>query len=267
MRLKQILFILLITFLFPACSLIHKTSREKENVVPRKTIALNTGGFPAKVVKRPRTIRYKIVRSPVSNQFVITEMPVHVEPPERAVKLKLDYRSIVVKKIAKEGKDPKIATSKISQSKPATKSTEIPPTDKGTARKPVKSGQTIDRSASRPETLTVSFALNSCAVTAHESMNLKHFIGLLKGDHKPAQPWAVDVVGYTCWLGSRKYNQWLALKRAKAVALRLKEAGIKIRSISGKGKCCYIDRKNPAPNRRAEVKVSYKSQGDCKKRR
>jgi len=96
--------------------------------------------------------------------------------------------------------------------------------------------------------LTIRFSISSWKIGPDEERVLKGFV-------RTERPREVDVTGYTCWLGSRKYNQWLALKRAKEVAYRLKNEGVKVRSVKGKGKCCYIDRKDPAPNRRAEVEV------------
>jgi len=96
--------------------------------------------------------------------------------------------------------------------------------------------------------LTIYFPLDSWALGPDESRIIQRFISL---NH----PKEVDVTGYTCWFGSKKHNQWLAFRRAREVASHLRRAGVKVRSVKGKGKCCYIDRRNPAPNRRAEVKV------------
>ncbi len=107
--------------------------------------------------------------------------------------------------------------------------------------------------SSRVQTFTVHFPLNSWAISSQERKKLDLW---LAREH----PGEVDVTGYTCWLGSKKYNQWLALKRAKEVASRLRKAGVKVRSVTGRGKCCYIDRKNPGPNRRTDVKVLFRDQ-------
>ncbi|RLB08485.1 MAG: hypothetical protein DRG59_04835 [Deltaproteobacteria bacterium] len=98
------------------------------------------------------------------------------------------------------------------------------------------------------KTLTIYFPLDSWELGPDQSRIIQRFISL---NH----PKEVDVTGYTCWFGSKKHNQWLALRRAREVASSLRKAGIKVRSVKGKGKCCYIDRKNPASNRRAEITV------------
>lgn len=250
MRPQTIFPILIILIFLPGCSVIHEIFRKTEAPAPqgqvvrmpipreRLNTGLNTGGTPTKIIKRGHSYIYDTVGSARTQQFVITEMPVLINAPERAVKVRLNpERAVRAKRVemkkALSGKSIKPESPKGPQSKQVTPD------------RPIK-------------TLAVSFAINSSALSPHETGKLRHFIehmGLLTRNHESQQPRAVDVVGYTCWLGSKKYNQSLALKRARAVALHLKKAGIIIRSVSGKGKCCYIDRKNPSPNRRAEVTV------------
>jgi len=57
------------------------------------------------------------------------------------------------------------------------------------------------------------------------------------------------ITGYTCDIGTKKYNDRLALKRARAVRGYL---GVKA-EVAGKGKCCYLDRKVRSKNRRVEI--------------
>ncbi len=59
------------------------------------------------------------------------------------------------------------------------------------------------------------------------------------------------VTGYTCDIGTKEYNDRLALKRAEAVKNYL---GNIVKEINGKGKCCYIDQVDKSKNRRAEIK-------------
>jgi len=246
MRPKTILPILMILLFLPKCSVIHGIFRKTEAVAPhqgqvvRKPIPkqpLNTGGPPVKIVKRGHSYVYESVRSARAQQFIITEMPVLINPPERALKVRLNLEKAPIAR--------RVETKKSPAAKPIE-----PEAAKTPQSRRVKPDRYI--TPDRPiQTLTVSFPINSCALTPHETGKLNQFIR----SHKPGQSQAMDVTGYTCWLGSKKYNQSLALKRAKAVASRLEKAGVSIRSVTGKGKCCYIDRKNPAPNRRAEVTV------------
>lgn len=67
----------------------------------------------------------------------------------------------------------------------------------------------------------------------------------------------VKVSGYTDRIGSKKYNDRLALKRAKSVKSVLEEAGIPECSATGQGKCCYISGID-AFNRRAEVNLTLR---------
>ncbi len=51
---------------------------------------------------------------------------------------------------------------------------------------------------------------------------------------------AVIVKGYTCNIGSKEYNDRLALRRAQAVAAYLEKHGVKPSEVTGEGKCCYV---------------------------
>jgi outer membrane protein OmpA-like peptidoglycan-associated protein len=67
------------------------------------------------------------------------------------------------------------------------------------------------------------------------------------------------VQGYTCDLGSKGRNDFLAMERAKAVAGYLEQNGVKIRGIKGEGKYGYISKKREL-NRRVEVETSKKTE-------
>lgn len=58
----------------------------------------------------------------------------------------------------------------------------------------------------------------------------------------------LSITGYTCDIGTREYNDRLAVRRAQAVRDYLEVDA----EVSGKGKCCYVsaDRKK---NRRVEI--------------
>jgi len=206
-------------------------------------------------------------------------MPVFVKPPERAVRLRIRRPPAVASEpipmhkpvLAANGKEGDDIAQPGAQpgkkEKPAKQSTKaIKPKPDTKSTKAMQVEKAIKK-------VTVLFRLNSSAISPDASRKLRRFvtyyIGLLKDNRKVGTQHSrlgthdlfVDVTGYTCWLGSKKYNQSLALKRAKAVASRLRKAGVTIRSVTGKGKCCYIDRKDPAPNRRADVTVSSVSEG------
>jgi outer membrane protein OmpA-like peptidoglycan-associated protein len=63
------------------------------------------------------------------------------------------------------------------------------------------------------------------------------------------------VTGFTCSVGQKDYNNKLAKRRAESVADYLRQKGVKIESVSGKGSCCYLEQElsNSAKNRRAEA--------------
>lgn len=98
---------------------------------------------------------------------------------------------------------------------------------------------------------TVFFPIGTSDLNAQETQKLMHLVQGLK--HNPAI--SVSVTGYTCWLGSDEYNRKLALNRAKTVGDIIKQAGIQVRSVTGKSKCCFISDTDPAKNRRVEIAV------------
>ena len=51
----------------------------------------------------------------------------------------------------------------------------------------------------------------------------------------------VSITGYTCPLGSAEHNRQLAEKRARAVAYYLRERGVRVRAVRGKGGCCFVN--------------------------
>lgn len=106
-----------------------------------------------------------------------------------------------------------------------------------------------------PETTlvkTIHFAFNSSEVRDRKALAL--LARSLKSD--PALI-GVRVKGFTCDLGSKSYNDRLALRRAEAVANVLGEEGFRVVEIGGEGKCCYApgERRN---SRRAEITVLHR---------
>jgi hypothetical protein len=171
MRPKTILPILMILLFFPKCSVIHGIFRKTEAVAPhqgqvvRKPIPkqrLNTGGPHSKIVKHRHTYVYESVRSARAQQFIITEMPVLINPPERAVKLRLNLEKAPISK--------RVETKRSLAAKPIK-----PEAAKTPQCRRIKRDRYI--TPDRPvQTLTVSFAINSCGLSPHETGKLNQFI-------------------------------------------------------------------------------------------
>lgn len=96
------------------------------------------------------------------------------------------------------------------------------------------------------DTATVYFDLNSHLIRKTEMEKLEHFARRHKGA-------TVSVTGYTCWRGTRKYNDMIAMKRSCAVAGYLRKRGVVVRSVNGKGKSGYASRTDIDLNRRAVI--------------
>jgi outer membrane protein OmpA-like peptidoglycan-associated protein len=102
------------------------------------------------------------------------------------------------------------------------------------------------------QTLFVFFPVRSSTLDSQETQKLIQFIQKLK--QQKIGP--VDVVGYTCRLGSQEYNQKLALNRARTVADYLKRHRISVASVTGEAGGGYVSDADPSQNRRVEITLS-----------
>jgi outer membrane protein OmpA-like peptidoglycan-associated protein len=87
--------------------------------------------------------------------------------------------------------------------------------------------------------------LNGSQIGNSERDQIKQFINCIKGRE-------VRVTGYTCKIGSKSYNDKLAMERAHNVAGYLKQEGIVVKEIIGKGQQEYISGVDHV-NRRVEI--------------
>ena len=99
--------------------------------------------------------------------------------------------------------------------------------------------------------ITVYFRFGKFKLKGGESAKLDAAVDSLKAADK------IAITGYTCRIGSKKYNDILAMKRAREVASYLSSAGISREKmeVSGTGKCCYKDNARLDINRRVEVRT------------
>ena len=91
----------------------------------------------------------------------------------------------------------------------------------------------------------VFFPLNGSRISNSQMDQIKQFINCLKGKE-------VKVTGFTCKLGRKLYNDKLAKARALNVAEYLRQEGVVVKEIIGKGQQDYISSVNHI-NRRVEI--------------
>ena len=91
----------------------------------------------------------------------------------------------------------------------------------------------------------VFFPLNKSQISNAEKDQIKQFMNCIKGRE-------VKVTGYTCKIGSKSYNDTLAIKRALNVAGYLRQEGVIVKEIIGKGQQEYISGVDHV-NRRVEI--------------
>jgi outer membrane protein OmpA-like peptidoglycan-associated protein len=91
----------------------------------------------------------------------------------------------------------------------------------------------------------VFFPLNESQISNSERDQIKQFINCIKGRE-------VRVTGYTCKIGGKFYNDKLATERALNVAEHLRQEGVVVKEIIGKGQQEYISSVDHV-NRRVEI--------------
>jgi outer membrane protein OmpA-like peptidoglycan-associated protein len=147
---------------------------------------------------------------------------------------------------------------KVSQNPPTSANREVTPMapvggNSETAAIIAKSNGPQD-----PDTrVTVLFSLDSSALGDAEKARLSSFAKGLDAEAKDSK---LFVTGYTCDLGNKAHNDYLAMNRAEAVEGYLRKAGLHAIWVAGRGKCCYAT-KDPGKrylNRRVEVAIDNK---------
>ncbi len=91
----------------------------------------------------------------------------------------------------------------------------------------------------------VYFPLNGSQISNSEKDQINQFINCIKGKE-------VKVTGYTCKIGRKFYNDKLAKERALNVAEYLRQEGVVVKEIIGKGQQEYISGVDHV-NRRVEI--------------
>lgn len=107
-------------------------------------------------------------------------------------------------------------------------------------------------------TETVQFAFDSAHLSHHEKSRLNALI------KEFAESGTLDVIGYTCTIGSDAYNEQLALNRAKEVAAVLTKGGLTVGAVSGRGKCCPVST-DKRLNRRVEIREQERGRNEHEK--
>jgi len=168
---------------------------------------------------------YQVAWSARTEQFVLTNVTPKTKPLERAHKVRLAI-TLPGSAVSQAGKP----------SRPAP-------------GKPLNQSGDVVHAKVRMEKETIHFSFGSAAISRSEQIRLRRVASRIKKHHGQK----VSVTGYTCWIGPKEVNDRLALARAMAVVHELGKEGVKVGSVSSRGRCCYIDLKHAAPNRRAEI--------------
>ena len=127
----------------------------------------------------------------------------------------------------------------------------------GTAKTPTRINAVQAMMSNSYGKAVIYFPANHYRLTDSEKDQIKLFLPYLKMAARDG--YMALVQGYTCDLGSKDRNDFLAMERAKAVAGYLEQNGVKIGGIKGEGKHGYIS-KIKELNRRVEVETSKQTE-------
>lgn len=119
----------------------------------------------------------------------------------------------------------------------------------------ISPAETASRSCSCEYRLekTVLFPFDSAKVETGSGLSL--LAGTLKADPSVT---GIRIRGFTCDLGTKAWNDRLAMRRAVTVASLFGKAGLQVDEVSGEGKCCYIPGERKL-SRRVEISVMRKA--------
>ncbi len=104
---------------------------------------------------------------------------------------------------------------------------------------------------SKPIKYTLSFGFDSDRLSPAALQKLNKVVQKIKS--MPGRK-RIAVLGYTCEIGPKIYNDRLSLRRAESVVRHLKAQGLPTLEAEGKGSCCPVSKKIGL-NRRVEIRV------------
>jgi outer membrane protein OmpA-like peptidoglycan-associated protein len=207
----------------------------------------------------------RIVRNlPDKNSFIIcSQCPVSTQ-----LEREMQGMNVVIRMSSSHvpEPDPKSAAQSPLLETASIEADTVSPTQKETHQEPpvpaVLPEQLVEKTpkaASRSSCIDshVYFDLNSAEINAVEKKKLLDSIRILKSGRD------IEVTGYTCDLGTKDYNDELAIRRANSVGdLLLREMSIPVVTLKGTGKCCYVS-DDKSKNRRVEITcIKTKQEGD-----
>ncbi|MGV8058817.1 MAG: OmpA family protein [Smithellaceae bacterium] len=189
---------------------------------------VDSGGMShSYIIREQETKRIELTRksrTPIAIKF---SQPDNAEPAKEIKLAEIENKSRVEE------------TVKIKESRPIlTNPTET------TSETSAKPAEKVNSDLSCKKNI-VFFPLNGSRISNPEKDQIKQFINCIKGKE-------VKVTGYTCKIGGKIYNEKLAKARAHNVAEYLRQEGVVVKEIVGKGQQSYISSLDFI-NRRVEI--------------
>lgn len=133
------------------------------------------------------------------------------------------------------------------------RSGEAPPVQTITKQSEAKPESNLEKGCVSCLLGAIHFPFDSAEITEKERSRLDDLIRSIPGSG------AVNLIGYTCDLGTFSHNMGLSLRRARGVASYLKGKGISVGKVEGLGKCCPVSDDRHL-NRRVEITTQQKEE-------
>jgi outer membrane protein OmpA-like peptidoglycan-associated protein len=198
-------------------------------IVYRYEGLVNSGSLSASfMIREQETKRIKLTRK-VNAPLAIRFSEPEIAKPRQEIQLAETENKTIAEEALKTKTNSPVAASVAT---PTTAATSAAPAEKANSNPSCKKN-------------IVFFPLNGSRISPAEMDQIKQFINNLRGKE-------VKVTGYTCKIGSKNYNDKLAKARAHNIAEYLRQEGVVVQEIIGKGQQNYISSVDHV-NRRVEI--------------
>jgi outer membrane protein OmpA-like peptidoglycan-associated protein len=202
---------------------------------------LATNAYASEIVQKPYThFLGDTVKTVVVNDFVVCGNCILPPPLEKKPIIKNMAALIAIKEFAGDKKQP------LPESTPNSTNAIISKQQNLLTVKMAETAETVRE--------TVYFDFDTHKLKTQEREKIINF------SENTDKNTPVKTIGYTCRIGTKEYNDALALKRAKEVSVILKSMGFKNVEVEAFGKCCYVSESENAKNRRVEILGNFKKE-------
>ena len=189
----------------------------------------NSGSLsPSFMIREQETKRIRLTRKSKTPVAIKFSQPDNAKPAQEIQLAETENKTIVEEAVKINANQP----LSVNSAKMTAAATSLPPEERASSQPSCKKN-------------IVFFPLNGSRISNPQKDQIKLFINCIKGKE-------VKVTGYTCKIGGKFYNDKLAMARALNIAGYLRQEGVVVKEIIGKGQQGYISSLDFI-NRRVEI--------------